>query len=115
MNVFTSRNGLTLLALFLSIFISSASQQVVNYGVADGLSDGCVKAIAQDGHGYIWIATDYGLNRYEGDGFRRFEKNNSGLLANELNYISPDSRNKDIIWIATQRKGFADMIILPER
>jgi ligand-binding sensor domain-containing protein/signal transduction histidine kinase len=41
-----------------------------NYGVEQGLSYGRVRAIAQDGAGYIWIATRDGLNRFDGERFR---------------------------------------------
>ncbi len=105
MKQLTPKIWLTLIAGILYALTASASQQSVNYGVADGLSDGCVKSIAQDGLGYIWVATDYGLNRYEGDGFSHFEKSNSSLPANELNCISPDAQNRDLLWIATQRDG----------
>ena len=102
MKPISPRRCLSILTTLLSIFFSYANRHTINYGVAEGLSDGCVKSITQDSHGYIWIATDYGLNRYEGDRFRHFEKGNSGLPANELNFIAPDSSDPDILWIATQ-------------
>ena len=105
MKPISHRRCLSILTTLLSIFFSYANRHTINYGVAEGLSDGCVKSITQDSHGYIWIATDYGLNRYEGDRFRHFEKGNSGLPANELNFIAPDSSDPDILWIATQRMG----------
>jgi signal transduction histidine kinase/ligand-binding sensor domain-containing protein len=36
-------------------------------GVADGLPDSRVEAVIQDAHGYIWIGTQSGLVRHEGD------------------------------------------------
>lgn len=36
-------------------------------GVADGLPDSRVEAVVQDVHGYVWIATQSGLVRLEGD------------------------------------------------
>lgn len=36
-------------------------------GVADGLPDSRVEAVVQDTHGYIWIGTQSGLVRHEGD------------------------------------------------
>ena len=36
-------------------------------GVADGLPDSQVEAVIQDAHGYIWIGTQSGLVRHEGD------------------------------------------------
>ena len=36
-------------------------------GVAQGLPDARVEAVTQDAHGYVWIATQSGLVRHEGD------------------------------------------------
>jgi ligand-binding sensor domain-containing protein len=38
----------------------------------DGLSNNLVRAIVQDGDGLIWIATENGLNRFDGYGFKTF-------------------------------------------
>ena len=38
--------------------------------VDDGLSQSWVPAIVKDRHGFIWIGTQNGLNRYDGTGFR---------------------------------------------
>ena len=72
----------------------------------DGLSNSCVVSIAQDKTGCIWIATEEGLNRYDGNSFERFYKNNpaNSLSGNELNCILDDPRDS-VLWIATQRAG----------
>lgn len=38
----------------------------------DGLSNNSVKAILRDSHGFLWIGTEFGLNRYDGYGFKTF-------------------------------------------
>lgn len=77
-------------------------------GVERGLSNNHVVDIAQDKRGFIWIATDEGLNRYDGHRFKTFFKdeitNSSGLTGNELNCIIDDPR-RPVLWIATQRAG----------
>jgi len=40
------------------------------FGPADGLSDGYIRAIHEDSHGRLWVGTDYGLFRRDGDKFR---------------------------------------------
>ncbi len=39
-------------------------------GVADGLPDSRVEGVVQDAHGYVWIATQSGLVRHEGNELR---------------------------------------------
>ena len=34
--------------------------------VKDGLSEGTVRAITEDAHGYMWFGTEDGLNKYDG-------------------------------------------------
>ena len=72
----------------------------------DGLSNSCVVSIAQDKSGYIWIATEEGLNRFDGNSFENFYKNDppNSLSGNELNCIIDDPRDS-VLWIATQRSG----------
>ena len=41
-----------------------------NYGTAEGLPSSNIDTLAQDGQGYIWIATESGLVRYDGNRFR---------------------------------------------
>ena len=40
--------------------------------MADGLSSNMVRDVVQDGDGFLWIATDNGLNRYDGTEIRNF-------------------------------------------
>ncbi len=70
--------------------------------VANGLSQRSVLAIAQDGQGFIWLATRNGLNRYDGHAFRIYKNSpgQSGSLANNyVNTLLCDSRH--ILWIGT--------------
>lgn len=41
-----------------------------NYGMAEGLPSSNIDALAEDGEGYVWIATESGLARYDGNRFR---------------------------------------------
>ena len=46
--------------------------QFRRYGVADGLPSGAVNAVAQDRNGMMWFASEVGLVRYDGVGFKVF-------------------------------------------
>ena len=60
------------LALFLSTALSAQPFTVRHYGVAEGLSNEWVSDIIQDSTGFLWFATQYGLNRFDGQQFRVF-------------------------------------------
>ncbi len=73
-------------------------------GVADGLSQVTVADIIQDRQGFIWLATQNGINRYDGYNFAIFKKDRTldgsgpiGEFAYKL-LLDPTS---DDIWIAT--------------
>ncbi len=59
---------LTLLLLLSHFTLVAAefSRYLNNYSVEDGLSQSYVNQTIQDNIGYLWIATDYGLNRFNG-------------------------------------------------
>ncbi len=72
-----------------------------------GLSNSYIVGISQDNQGYMWFATESGLNRFDGQNFRTFRKNTTpatSINSNELNQVLAD-RTDNTIWIATQRSG----------
>ena len=75
------------LLCFTFLFHSSHSQPLQlrfeNYTVRDGLSANFCRDICQDSRGFIWIATENGLNRFDGISFENFYHNPSDL--NSLN------------------------------
>ena len=50
-------------------------EDVTNYSLKDGLSDRAVQDILQDEEGFLWIATNNGLNRFDGYRFLNFDNN----------------------------------------
>lgn len=78
--------------------------QVKHLSMTDGLSSNYIFDITQDSNGFVWIATDNGLNCYDGEKFIVYNKQNSGLLANELNVVLADA-SADRVWVGTQRNG----------
>lgn len=90
-----------------SLTISSQTTIIKRLGVNYGLSNSDVVSITQDRHGFIWCATEEGLNKFDGSSFISYYKDstqNISLSGNELNYVYAD-KHDDIIWIATQRSG----------
>lgn len=59
---------LTLPFLLVSIIVEAAIPEVKfrRLDTRNGLSNSQVNCVFRDSHGYIWIGTSYGLNRYDG-------------------------------------------------
>lgn len=92
--------------LFLSAGVKAQTYTLKRLGVEDGLSNNYVVDIAQDNQGCIWLATESGLNRFDGNAFAIYKKNNSGLSGNELNTLYYDKED-NMLWIGTQRDGIS--------
>ncbi|MFI3280790.1 MAG: ATP-binding protein [Rikenellaceae bacterium] len=75
------------------------TQLVVN----DGLSQGDVLDILQDSYGYIWIATNDGLNRYDGYDFTTYSIGDRGLESNLIVSLVEDKLGN--IWVGTTSDG----------
>lgn len=99
---------LTLYCLAMAL-VSSAmglpSYQRISLNHDDGLCDDYVRYISQDAHGYVWVVTNHGLNRFDGNSFKRFTKENSGLTTSELNCVLQDPEDDDLLWIGSRFDG----------
>jgi len=93
-----------ILLLLLSLQLYSQSSPVTYIGVEQGLSNNHVVSITQDKDGFLWFATEEGLNKFDGLRFTRFFKHTNDISGNELNYVLADPK-EPVIWIATQRDG----------
>ncbi len=67
------------------------------WGIEEGLSHRQVNSIIQDNRDMMWLATDYGLNRFDGISFKWFTTENSGLQHNLVTLLKKDQRG--FIWI----------------
>lgn len=100
--------------LLLSVFcliaqtLTGQSYSISPLGMKEGLSSNYVVSIAQDKKGFLWFATEEGLNKFDGIHFIPYYKEeNSGrqsITGNELNCILDDPVDS-VLWIATQRSG----------
>ena len=100
---------MTHIAIAVFTIMSAGSQANNNYRferltVDDGLSQSFINAIIQDHMGFIWIATEYGLNRYDGYNFKIYKydrKDSTTLASNRVNCLYTDRSNQ--LWIGTDR------------
>lgn len=90
--------------------VSAYSQvQSLNFSrlsIEDGLSQGTVNDLIQDYKGFIWIATEDGLNRFDGyevENYRRSFSDTTSLPDNNVLTLFEDSKNR--LWLGTETKG----------
>src|SRR5271168_3313246 len=72
----------------------------------DGLSQSTVNSILQDSQGYIWLGTESGLDRYDGDSIREFRRERGtehGLASDYIWSIAEDAHGD--LWLATDGGG----------
>ncbi len=94
--------GIILLVIPLQVFAKGEDYRFKRITTDDGLSKNNVFAIVQDTMGFMWFATDYGLNRYDGYEFKQYlhSENDSFSLAN--NYVNGLLTDKEgNLWVST--------------
>jgi diguanylate cyclase (GGDEF)-like protein/PAS domain S-box-containing protein len=71
--------------------------------VNEGLSQNYVYSVAQDQQGFIWIATQDGLNRYDGENVVQYRHNSNKLNSIPHNFIRKVFvDDKNTLWVGTQ-------------
>jgi len=94
--------------LFLCLLKTEANAQpyqTYSFTENNGLSSYNVHKICQDKFGFIWIATQDGLNKFDGQDFQCYNKSSTPHLSgNDIRDVSYDSLN-DIIWVSSSNGG----------
>lgn len=94
----------SILCFLFAPFILS-QQREINFeriSIEQGLSQSTVHSIIQDKQGFIWIATEDGLNRYDGYNFNIYRNNRDDLTSivnNQIRVLLQDQ--KGTIWAGT--------------
>lgn len=86
--------------LLLAIVHSALSQSGKFFSVNRDLSSSLINHIYQDDRGIIWIATENGLNRYDGAKFTIFQKDHrdtSSVLHNYVRVIFQDKKDRLLV------------------
>ncbi len=73
------------------------------WNIEDGLSNQVVRNIAQDSHGFIWITTEQGLNRFDGENFTYYINipNDSNSISHNL-LFGLDIDQNDVVWVGSE-------------
>ena len=91
------------LAILLSFFFICLKGQEpfsASYSVEDGLPSSLVYKITQDEYGYIWVCTDQGLSKFDGQQFQNY-KYDEGLKDIDIYNIVNDRKGR--LWINAYR------------
>jgi len=78
-----------------------------HYNIENGILSNNISSILQDQKGFIWIGTDNGLSRFDGNQFTLYQKNNplySNFHANSINTICETTDKK--LWLGTDNGVF---------
>lgn len=98
--------------LFVNLFLSAAGLAQIQpenplrferFTIDQGLASDRVYSITQDLRGYIWLATDGGVSRYNGYGFsnyRNYPNDPSSLTDNFVHVVYTDSKGD--VWVGTR-------------
>lgn len=81
---------------FLSIQSYSQHYPFTTITLKDGLPQACIFKVIQDKQGYMWMGTEAGICRYDGNEFVNYSYE-SGLLSNYIKDIEIDSRGR--LWV----------------
>ncbi|MFT4924390.1 MAG: signal transduction histidine kinase/ligand-binding sensor domain-containing protein [Phenylobacterium sp.] len=93
------------LLILLCTFTALAGGPVIHFdrlSIKDGLSQNTVKSILQDRQGFLWFATEDGLNRYDGYSFKVFRHDPQDPYSISHNFtktLYEDS--KGTLWVGT--------------
>lgn len=107
LNFLSMKTKLAFLLFYCPLLLFAEPYTIEKLGMEQGLSNSYIVGITQDKQGYMWFATESGLNRFDGQNFRVYRKNaqkNKSINSNELNVVYADTID-NTVWIATQRTG----------
>lgn len=101
--------SLILFSLFFTFFINNLVRadidnlRLTRLSPNEGLSQGSVTSLLLDNNGFLWLATEGGLNFY--DGYEvKYLKGPDGIFSNSIiSYLHQDT--KGLIWISTLYSG----------
>ncbi len=88
------------------IIEANNSLKIKYFSLEDGLSQVSINDLLQDSSGFVWIATQDGLNRFDGNNFKHFthqELDSMSISGNLTNVLLEDKKNN--IWVGTVGNG----------
>ena len=88
--------------ILLSTPLIAQAYQFAHFNTANsGISYDGIGVIMQDSRGFIWVGTFKGLNRYDGNNFNVYDKEDLGLESDFVHTIVEDREGN--LWIGTDK------------
>lgn len=84
--------------------IDTLPYTVEHFTDENGLPQNSVKSIAPDNAGFLWLATENGLVRFDGQKFRNFNSADLPLRTSRMTYIYPDAERKMLFARTAERE-----------
>ncbi|MGB0525158.1 MAG: ligand-binding sensor domain-containing protein, partial [Flammeovirgaceae bacterium] len=103
-----------LLLLPFGIYPQSHTIRFETLNAEDGLTQNTIVDIVQDQKGFIWIATQDGLNKYDGFGVKTFIHNKSDSNSISLNTISSLCIDEHTLWLGLDGTGISKLDLATE-
>jgi len=79
------------------------------YTTDDGLSSRFIQDIYQDTRGFIWVSSDYGVNRFDGQKFEVYNQGKYKLQSDNINEIREDQAGN--LWFINRDLFFKDDVL----
>lgn len=77
----------------MGAYAQTAGYHVAHYTDLNGLPQNSIKDIAPDSEGFIWLATENGLARFDGGNFDYFDKSIYPIFSNRVFTLNPSLDN----------------------
>ncbi len=84
----------------------NASVGIFEFGEDQGLPGSFITALMEDSHGMIWIATDYGICRFDGEYIETYDIIDERFTGAQSEVLSILEDNNGRIWFYTADMGF---------
>ncbi|MDR0810934.1 MAG: helix-turn-helix domain-containing protein [Paludibacter sp.] len=92
-----TKNCILLLYVVFQAFTTTDAQIPKYYSTDNGLSNSLINHIFQDSRGFVWVSTEWGLNRFDSNKFRIYNgiaSDSVSLPDNYIRLVFENSRNE---------------------
>ncbi len=80
-----------------------------HFAARDGMPHGVAEAVVQTGDGYLWVASNEGLSRFDGATFTNFDhRETEGVPSNTFTALAADGAGT--LWAGTRDRGLLHLV-----